>query len=82
MYFNSLGDPANLQNYEIRTRKKVHVTGVGIHAAFGLQDDCLGHLRKRWRSVSEMDVTEVGFEEGRKMAHDRAQLCPFWCQRL
>jgi len=35
MYCNSLGDAANLQNHEIQTRKKVHVTRVGIHAAFG-----------------------------------------------
>ena len=92
MYSNSLGDPANLQNHEIRTRKKVHVTRVGIHAAFGgwsggggvgelLQDGYLEHLRKRWRSVNEMVVMEVGFEEGRKTI-DRAQFCPFWCQRL
>jgi len=35
MYFNSMGDAANLQNHEIRTRKKVHVTRVGIRAACG-----------------------------------------------
>jgi len=47
-----------------------------------LKEGYLRHLRKRWRGVSNMDVTETGFEDGRKMAHDRAQLCPLWCQRL
>jgi len=51
--------------------------GVGVGVGELLQDGYLGHLRKRWRSVNEMDVTEVEFEEGRKMIHDRAQLCPF-----
>jgi hypothetical protein len=59
------------------------VAVVGIYAAvLGvklLKNGYLGHPRKVWRSSNNMDVKELGYKDGRRMAYDRAQLCRFWC---